>query len=215
MATEGDGVSESIAFYIDHGDYSTEGWVDRWYYIHDDSGNIVTDDSIYDNTLNYPNPKFVLLWSCWQGNEIGGIREHDTYDDYAYGMPFAWLRADDLSEDGYNNPDFNGYAFAGFITYAPFLGADLTSLGNDSYEFLKNFYTIALEPDYDYNIKQELNDASKKTWRKDFEDSVLRDDYYKVIYGDGSEVLSPYVNGGGGGGYIPPGPRPTGDDEDS
>ncbi len=66
---------------------------EHWIII-DSYGNYVYDYEIYPRTSNYV-VKFIFLWSCHQGEVIGGLYSSGR----AYGMPFAWLHTNELSED--------------------------------------------------------------------------------------------------------------------
>ncbi len=218
-AAEGVGESESIVFYIGHG--IKEGWYDPpKYYIHTGDGNdypVYADnsvgdytDGIYPNTPSYPNPKFVFLWSCWQGNETG---YYDFDAGRAVGMPFAILRDSDLSEDGYDNPDGSGHAFIGFEEPAYWLQGEIWDVDQAGYEFLSTFYELALDLDKSFTVNGALAEATSLVWHHldDFDDNPFRLRLYGsiVVYGDGNILISPKPSGGGGGSPYPPN-LPTG-----
>ena len=216
-AAEGVGESESIVFYIGHGN-KLSGYTPPKYYIRAGDGsdhkvyadnNQIVSDGIYPNTPSYPNPKFVFLWSCWQGNETG---YYDFGAERAVGMPYAILRDPDLSEDGYNNPDSSGHAFIGFEEMAYWLQGEIWDVDDAGYEFLSLFYEYALDPDEPFTVNEALDEASDFLWGVSFDDNPFRFSFYGsiVVYGNGDILISPKPSGGGGGGFEPPPLLPTG-----
>ncbi len=225
FAAEGGGESESIVFYIGHGDIMEDHIDypdDNLYWIHTDDGSLHDEvgaddytpfyqDGIYSNTDSYPNPRMVFLWSCWQGHEIG---YYEWNYERAFGMPYAWLRTDDLSADGYQNPDYNGHAFIGFQGKAPLLSATIWDEEDANYQFLEWFYTLALNSSEYYSVNEALDEAAQQVWGVYFDECPLYefiDEEFNgmVVYGDGSIKISPIPSGGGGGSPYPPN-LPTG-----
>jgi len=217
-AAQGAGHSYSITFYIGHGGcdiwYHWWGW--GWhthlqYFILADDGSKVYDYEIYEYT-SCGNVKFVFLWSCKQGEEIGHMHTYECGEVKARGMPFAWLHTDDLSGDGYDNPDDNGKCFIGFKGEAPFLSYDGIDGKDDAgFHFLKFFYYKALICGANTSIKKALNYASKKVFGCDFDVSPFRFGFYvngkkgkMVVYGDGNMHISTSA----GGHPEPPDPTP-------
>lgn len=189
----------AIAWYIGHGE-----WVDIWYWwpphferhwcITNDAGGWVYDTDIYLETADR-HTRFVFLWSCEQGDEIGGM----AYGR-AHGMPFAWLHTSDLSSNGYENPDSGGYVFNGFVGPAPYLtwdGLDGKIDGGKYFSYW--FYHHALM--YNRKIIDALDYAASWTFSKPtFRDTALYNGYYlgswpfgvwgrMVVYGDGNHRL--------------------------
>jgi len=191
-AARGAGDTFTIVFYIGHGYKSGALWWINWFIV-DDSGNKVYDYEIF-NYSGCRNVRFVLLWSCYQGDTIGGTQ---PITGKPYGMPYAWLHTTDLSSDGYTNPDGKGYAFIGFTGAAPYLNysdppfdEDKTGHQHPLYLFLLCFYEHLL--DNGYSIKEALDQASMDVWHCIFKESPLYKGYTidsdtgrMVVYGDG------------------------------
>jgi hypothetical protein len=95
------------------------------------------DKDIYPHSSN-ASVRLVFLWSCHQGDEIGGFHWSGT----PYGMPFAWLHTSNLSSDGYRNPYSNpiGLVFIGFNGYAPYLSIRLGGVDQAGAIFVGEFY---------------------------------------------------------------------------
>ncbi|MEM3774781.1 MAG: hypothetical protein QXX92_07285 [Candidatus Bathyarchaeia archaeon] len=203
LAAFGNNHLYSISFYIGHGGsqyvWNWAGWI--WYYeqqwfITDDNGGQVWDKDIFQHT-SCGNCHFVLLWSCHQGETIGGTHWSGT----PFGMPYAWLHTTSLSGNGYASPDNGGRAFIEWQDLAPFLTNDLIAT-DDSYYFLQYFYYAAIYRGYYYSIKAALDYAAQAVWGTNFGNCIL----YKgwgygnmVVYGDGNMHISNYAGGGGGG----------------
>jgi len=164
----------------------------------------VPDYHIYENTSDR-NLKFVLLWSCHQGEEIGGTHLFSG----SYGQPYCWLHTTNLSGDGYANPDLNGYTFIGFNGSSPGLYVtEGTFSGDKAYWFLGHFYERALCNGF--SINDALDYAAQEVWDVDFFlDCVLHTGYTlptgntgnMVVYGDGSLAV-------GSAPSLPPPPPP-------
>ncbi|MEM2972437.1 MAG: hypothetical protein QW270_08490 [Candidatus Bathyarchaeia archaeon] len=122
QAAFGNGHIYSISFYIGHGgsEYLWNGiFYEQQWFITDDEGGHVHDKDIFQHS-GCKNCHFALLWSCFQGDTIGGKHWSGT----PFGMPHAWLHTTSLSNDGYTSPDNGGRAFVGFKGVAPFLTYD-------------------------------------------------------------------------------------------
>jgi hypothetical protein len=74
----------SIAFYIGHGRNRTQWIIETHYDIITNNGTWVADDWIYPHSA-CQNVRFVFLWSCKQGDTIGGTH----FWTGPYGMPHA------------------------------------------------------------------------------------------------------------------------------
>jgi hypothetical protein len=189
-AADGVGYPYSVSFYIGHGNDNlnlygtTYGWL-----IINNSGGCVYDDPIFDYSVSdqnltgpytyTSNDKFVFLWSCEQGDVVGGY-------DPSYGywwMPYAWLHTTSLSGHGYEYSDSTGLAFLGFNGGAPFLGLTLGGVKNASFSFLKYFYYYTLVRGHDNSIRDALNKSALAVWGISFPNCVL---YTGVTYPDGS-----------------------------
>ena len=199
--------SDAIAFYIGHGgsEYVWNWVFPIWFYeqqwlILDNDGCRVYDEDIFgytgDRDLN-----FVLLWSCFQGDVIGGTH----WSGYAYGMPNAWLHTTSLSNDGYGNPDDGGYTFGGFNGSAPFLTYDGLGAPDAGYHFIQHFYYAALYRGHYYSINDALDYAAQIVWGTDFGDCILHTGYTldhdgkMSLYGDGNMHISEHTGGEAGG----------------
>lgn len=185
----------SIAFYSGEGYWTSEyhfPWYwDKQYCIYDYSGNMVLDHNIGSHSANLV-VNFVFLWSCFQGEEIGG----NYGSGYAYGMPYCWLNSASLSTNGYVSPDGNGRTFIGWTGGAPWL-THVWSEG-DLTNFINNFYFAALCDGWDCSVNVALDYASKKTFGKqDFSYTDLYNGWNgttgysnMTVYGDGNNHLS-------------------------
>ena len=195
----GVGHNYSISFYIGHGDsghvFNRPYW--EWqYWIRDDSGGDVFDKDIYPYS-KCQNVRFVFLWSCHQGDDVGGWHWPVPFGSGgAYGMPHAWLHTTDLPEDGYADPDDSGYCFIGFQGDAPGL---LKEFDGEhwaaGYYFLGYFYEAALCTDK--TINQALDYASQKLWQVNFGESTIHTGIPElgqmVVYGDGNLKIGSWV----------------------
>jgi hypothetical protein len=197
----------SISSYIGgHG-----GWILVWNWewlnffpqceIPDNNGNPVWDSAILPYSSS-SNVKFVFLWSCEQGDTIGGT----WLPGVPYGMPYAWLHTTSLNSDGYVSPDSSGVAFLGFNGSAPYLTDKVDNVDNACHAFLDNFYFAALLLGYNNTLNSALDYAARATWqwREDFGQCWLNTGYVAydnegnprpgnmVVYGDGNMHISDY-----------------------
>lgn len=213
-AAFGVGHTYSISWYIGHGYWDTWwhfwGWPWQWhthtqYWISADDGSHVYDCDIYTHS-GCQNVKFVYLWSCEQGNEIGSMITYPCGEVRARGMPLAWLHTSSLSSDGYSSPDGNGRLCNAFEGVAPFLSYDgLDGETNAGYYFLMYFYYASLYRGYYYSINQALDYAANAVWGTTFGNCILRTGYTigwytgkMKVYGDGGIHISDHKGGGGG-----------------
>lgn len=186
--------SDSIVNFIGHGVIQYDSHYAIEVYNSNGDEVLVEDNTIYWNSWQH-NLKFVFLWSCYQGHEIGHYSGWE-----AYGMPLGWLHTTYLSGDGYHNP-YGYYVFLGFYNSAPPISSrdpQFTSGSNafyPLYSFLVEFYSKALGY-YVINagtIKESLDYASYIIWNQyRFDLTVLWQGFYldyefskMVIYGDG------------------------------
>jgi hypothetical protein len=108
---------------------------------------------VYPYTEN--NHRFVFLWACMQGDEVGGYTS-----GYHRGMPYTWSHRNNLSTDGYADPDTGNYIFIGFENISKSLSEWPTV--NDTYKnWLVFFYYYATSG---YSIHQALDKASELVW---------------------------------------------------
>ncbi|MEM4733849.1 MAG: hypothetical protein QXD70_04910 [Candidatus Bathyarchaeia archaeon] len=113
-------------------------------------------EDIYPYTLN--NHRFVFIWACMQGNEVGGYTS--AGGGYHRGMPYAWSHISSLSANGYAYPDTGNYILIGFenmsrsISYWP-------TPQNTYKNWLVFFYYFATNG---YSIRRSLDEASKLVW---------------------------------------------------
>jgi hypothetical protein len=208
-AAYGVGHFYSISFYIGDGDRENPthfwGWPWQWhehvaYFITDDNGTLVYDEDIYDHT-SCQNVKFVYLWSCKQGNEIGSMMTYPCGEVDPCGMPFAWLHTSCLSSDGYVNPDSGDKLFIGFEDLAPWLTNDDFGAIDAGYNFLQYFYYASLHRGYYYSVNAALDYAAQYVWGTSYADCILRtgyDDGRMKVYGNGNIHISDHGGGGGG-----------------
>jgi len=184
----------TVIFYIGHGYYvngTTEDWPgldpdENFYYITTDGVDLATfgpervyDYEIWDQSVRC-RVRFVFLWSCYQGREIGGTNTLAVRVRH-YGMPSCWLHNTTLSEDGYASADGRGYVFIGWYGPAPYLTRDFEREGrefdDEGYHFLKNFsYAVFKEH---YTIASALDYASRKVWYSLGVDDFGESPYYE------------------------------------
>jgi hypothetical protein len=189
-AAFGVGHCSSISYYIGHGKNDKVVWlIERHYEIVTDDGTWVADDWIHSHSA-CQNVRFVFLWSCHQGDTIGGTH----FWSGPYGMPHCWLHTTNLSSDGYANPDNNGYTFIGFSGEAPGLTCPEDGFaGCRSYYFAGYFYKYALISGV--SINEALDWAADDTWLEvdSFSNCILYNGFTiygkngkMVVYGDGN-----------------------------
>ena len=200
-AASGAGAVFSITYFYGHGgyDYFVLGSFEPHWYVYACDGSKVYDCDVYPQS-NPKNVKFAFLWSCHQGDTIGGTH----FWTGVYGMPKAWLHTTDLSNDGYADPDGKSSTFIGFKLDAPYLTKGLGSPNyNDGYYFVAYFYQSAMQSGK--TINQALNDAAFKVWGVSyFSQCPLYTGWGEgqmVVYGDGSASLGLATT-------PPPGPPP-------
>lgn len=198
------GTAESTVFYVG------DGCVDWWCLGFDDHYEIMTSDGLVSDVDIFPhsedqNLRFSYIFACYQGDKIGGNHLFSG----AYGMPYAWLHAASLSEDGYADPDEGGRVFLGYLNLAPWLTNDEDWQVNDgAYKFLYAFYTCALGLGLDHTVNDALDIAAYQVWGvPKYGESILYNGYnysywdydpphmvyetgYMKVYGDGSIHLS-------------------------
>lgn len=216
IAAYGNGHFWSISFHIGHGGWDTWwhfwGWPWQWhthtqYCIVADDGSHVCDCDIYANSVyqNINSQKFLFLWSCEQGNEIGSMVTYPCGEVRAKGMPLAWLHTTSLSSDGYASPDGKGQTFNGFEGAAPFLSYDGLGATDACYYFLQYFYYYALYRGRYYSVNAALDQAATNVWGTSFGGCILRTGYTiggsngkMKVYGDGGKHISNYAGSTGG-----------------
>jgi hypothetical protein len=187
VAASGNGDTYSVSFYVGHGRVRTEWIIEDHYDIVASNGVWVDDGWIYPHAADR-NVRFVFLWSCYQGNTIGGTH----FWTGNYGMPYCWLHTTNLTQDGYGTPDENGYTFIGFYGPGPLLS--INDLGyRAGYRFAGHFYEYAMISGK--SINQALDYAASHTWGQNynFSNCIYRTGYtldgeagHMVVYGDGT-----------------------------
>jgi hypothetical protein len=204
-AAEGCYDSYAIVFHVGHGwsQYVWNGifYEEQWFII-DDSGSVhVFDKEIYPHSVG-KDVFFAFLWSCHQGDVIGGSHWSGT----PFGMPYAWRNSNQMSDDGYTNPIGDGL-FIGFQGLAPRLTRTMAGRSSAGANFTKYFYSSAFQEDW--TINQALDEANRQTFGVDsFADCIFRTGYTidgdpgrMVVYGFSLLELYKYgITGGGGGG---------------
>jgi len=215
-AVSASGEANSVSFYIGHG--GTQEWnspnfpwpLEKHWVIQMNNGELACDiDDAYAYSGGRKN-RFVFLWSCHQGEVIGG---HHGSSGYAYGMPYCWQRDTTMSTDGYASPDGKCYCFIGFNGTGPALTYD--GFGFDAgYWFAGYFYRRAMQSGY--SVNSTLDYAARQTWGVGFSFAncvyrtgfMIGNDAGKMgVYGDGGLMI-------GSAGYelppVPPPPIPGG-----
>ncbi len=184
--------------FIGHGEY----WYDDGHVrfkIYANNGETVEDDEIYKETGDR-YVKLVFLHSCYQGRKIGEEYTKCIWFFICYtvhsGMPQAWLHTRSLSNDGYKNPDGNGYVFIGWYGPAPYLSADYL-LDRDYYyhqytDYMYRFIGYFFSKLYGYytypdgNVKEALDYATWKATDNEythFGDSPFYNGFYMIENG--------------------------------
>lgn len=196
-AAGGCGYAGGIVFHVGHGGKDASGL--QWY-ISDNTGAHVWDTQIIMYST-CQNVFFTFLWSCEQGDVIGGTYPWGT----PYGMPYAWRNSNAMSQNGYTNPVGDGL-FIGFSGLAPALSFYL-EVPEAGRNFVKYFYTYGFESNC--TVCKALDRAAQSTFGcTRFADCIFYNGYYglgrMVVYGCGLLKLHDYgVRGGGGGGGGP------------
>jgi hypothetical protein len=194
-AAMGGGSNQSIAFYIGHGSVDSiwHGiFLDTQYSILDDYGNQVYDDAIFPFS-NCSNDQLVFLISCYQGDEIGGVHWPSGHQ---YGMPYAWLHDNSISNDGYDNASNGRQVFLGFSGPAPMFTDSV--MGDHMFTFVQSFYFALLCLGNGMTVKDALDYASQKTYSVNrFDQTELYTGYstdegtgYMKVYGNGNIKVS-------------------------
>lgn len=159
----------ALVFYIGHGGPQGGG---EPYVITDNSGNDVSDSDIYDNSYWSTANKFVMIWSCEQGDAITG-------------MPHAWLHTNDLSSDAYQSPDSSGQEFIGWNGEAPYLSYDFSgTAGDTAYWFLYYFYWYSLTQYFTSNAALDI--ASFLVFQTSFGGGYDESPFYSGVEWEGS-----------------------------
>lgn len=203
-AASGNGQSYSISYFVGHGGYVYEWhWVgplpfyEQQFVICEDNGGYVYDKDIFQHTL-CQNSKFVLLWSCDQGDTLGG----NHLSGVPFGMPYAWFHTNSLSSDGFSNPDSGAYCFIGWNGDPCWLSDTLTVPQACRY-FLIYFYNAALLDGSYTSVKAALNFAAQMVWGVSFVSCILYTGLpgggYMEVFGNGNMHISSAGGGGGGG----------------
>jgi len=191
------GYPGGIVFYVGHG--YTDDLALQWC-ITDNSGERIWDNEIFPHSI-CKNVFFTFLWSCHQGEVIGGSHLWGT----PYGMPYAWRHSNAMSENGYTNPVGDGL-FIGFSGISPCLTCSLDGVPQAGKHFAENFYTYGFQDDY--TVRMALDSAACSTFvgsASSFADCILYTGYYDmgrmVVYGCSILKLHDYgiVAGDGGG----------------
>ncbi len=182
-----------IVFFVGHGNKEYDWWSGEthWYIVAYDGK--VYDKDIYNAALQRDSTGVYILvvYACHSGDVIGGIY---SSSGNPYGIPFAWLLRNDLSPDGYANPDGSNVVFIGCYGECPGLteDANLDGLGDDMYNFFDSFfYSLSLGE----TVKQALDDASISAFHVPFDESAAYlgfevCDGKLVVYGDGNVYLT-------------------------
>lgn len=207
-AAYGHGHAYSISFYIGHGGsvwvWNWAGWI--WYYeqqwvITDDNGGLVYDRDIFQHS-SCQNCKFTLLWSCHQGETIGGTH----WSGSPFGMPYAWHHTTSLSGDGYASPDTGAFTFMGFDGVGPFLTYDgLGGVTDAGFYFLQDFYYYAMYLGHYYSLNAALDLSAQMVWGTSFANCILHTGFSiggengrMIVFGNGNNHISDCTGGGGG-----------------
>lgn len=178
--------THTIVIYFGHGWCKDTPSGRQWFILNDAGGQV------YDKDIHPHSAKravwFVLLWSCYQGDVIGGFHSSGI----PYGMPHAWLHTTALSSNGYLHSDGGFYVFIGFNGVAPELTIGLDSVTKACYKFLQHFIVGLFRRGY--RINRALDYAARCVWGEDytFGNCILRLGYTiagksgkMVVYGDG------------------------------
>ena len=149
---------------------------DAQYYIEGEGGENekIWDYEIAVNTTNGVTD-FVFLWTCGMALEQGELGPPIR------GMSPSWLQTDDLSENGYEDPDNTEHCYMSFVYYSPFF-TESTGYEEHTYgDFVKKFYERAT--DGDHSIKEALDYAAQDILGADYylSETDLYNGYWFVI----------------------------------
>lgn len=130
---------------------------DNWNYFY----NQIWDYEVWDET-GYSKHFFIVLWTCFQGDFVGGY--HPTYG--RYGMPYTWFH-------GYPS---SGDCFIGFEDAS----MPLTQISEHSswcdYELWLKQVGIRLTYSH-YTVIQALDAASNQYFNRDYDETELYDGF--------------------------------------
>ena len=141
-------------------------------------GTIWDSDIYYAPTVD--NHHFIFLWTCNSGNTAGSL-------DPLHGMPISWTRQN-LSTDGYHDPDESSYCFISFQNHSATFIENL-GVPNQIYKYwMVFFYYYALQ--LQYSINDALDYASYAVgydggW-SDPDNRLSGDGYPYLWYGGGN-----------------------------
>ena len=165
-------------FYKGHGFNTTlDGQMHYYFYDNetdDDPDNWILDNSTYASMTTFTHD-FVFLWACFQGNEQGGF-----YDDESWGMVTSWMGFDDLSEDGYLNPDYSDHVFISFANVSIDFIVPTGFSDRTFAHFAYQFFDYALTGQF--TIRDALDLAAEDTINMNFGSSDLYNGYCFYYY---------------------------------
>ncbi|MEM2098692.1 MAG: hypothetical protein QXU99_02955 [Candidatus Bathyarchaeia archaeon] len=114
---------------------------------------------------------FIWTWACGDLfiNPCTGQLCYGYYDysTGAAGMPFAWTHTNNLSFDGYTNPDASSYCYIGFENSSKPLKEEIPATGYSHSWFVYYFYDRALgwgSGSTHHTIQNSLNYASMQVF---------------------------------------------------
>ncbi|MEM2995245.1 MAG: hypothetical protein QXI91_04435 [Candidatus Bathyarchaeia archaeon] len=219
-AVEGCGEPYSIVFHCSHGglDEALGHW--RWiltpigplpiwcphsqYRIFQDHEVVgvygMYDDFIYNWSTSH-KLKFAFIYTCHSADVMGYFKKYSCGEVHPFGMPFAWLHTNQLSTDGYKNPDGHGLCYIGFEGAGPNLTFNFTINGQTiewaCYNFVQKFFYATLQ--LKFTVNQALDYAARLIFKKVgveyFSQCVLYTGYVVKepgrmrVYGDGTIQL--------------------------
>jgi len=191
-------------FYKGHGCHEyhynpTYGWVPH-YWLYDDDGGSASDDKIYDQHVGYRatagTHDLVFLWACGTGDDVGHIGNYN----YTWYMPASWCFNDDLSDDGFNDPDEGDDCFLGFINYSkPF--DEYTGYQSYKYSAIANGFYVRTTL-CDETVNEALNVCANYYLGDDLDSTDFYNEYWYydpdmggnsscrfVVYGNGDITI--------------------------
>jgi len=205
----GHGINQSLAAYLIVDPwYSEEIWVHHSKYW-DNNGEEVWDYEIWDHT-DSGSHKFVFMWTCGQGRQIG-FYDADNYENYPAwwyegtgpsGMAYCWNQRDytSLSSDGYGNPDQGEYCFIGFEGWSKPLSEATGYSGYVYGDFVKWFYQHALQGQR--TVNGALDDGSYALGYESFGSTPFYQGWIENVTGYGNWPSKMHIYGNGNN-YIP------------
>ncbi len=143
------------------------------------SNNIHDDSIFYWTDYPYSKQHFTFIWTCACGNAVLDPHNQNQYvygyyDDINWtgfvGMPLGWTSRDDLSLDGYHDPDESSYCYLGWNSTSKGMSANTGTPNYDYYWFVYFFYYYLVGDSVHHSVYSSLDWASQQIWGLDWDE---------------------------------------------